>query len=92
MSCHDARRTFVCSSLHLGIPQSVVMKCTGHSDFRAMRPYVEVTDETTVRELAKWNLQSKKVEIDILFDKANEEKLDEVIKLLRTFKCVDSER
>lgn len=83
MSCHDARRTFVCSSLHLGIPQSVVMKCTGHSDFRAMRPYVEVADETTARELAKWDLQSMKVEIGILLEKVSEEKLDEVLKLLR---------
>lgn len=83
ISCHAARRTFVCSSIHLGIPQSVVMKCTGHSDFRAMRPYIEVADETTARELAKWDLQSKKVEIGILLDKVSEDKLDEVLKLLR---------
>ena len=83
MSCHDARRTFVCSSLHLGIPQSVVMKCTGHSDFRAMRPYIEVADETTARELSKWNLQAKKVEIGILLEKASEDKLNQVLKLLR---------
>lgn len=83
MSCHDARRTFVCSSLHLGIPQSVVMKCTGHSDFRAMRPYIEVADETTARELSKWDLQAKKVEIGILLEKASEDKLEQVLKLLR---------
>lgn len=83
LSCHDARRTFVCNSLHLGISQSVVMKCTGHADFRAMRPYIEVADETTARELAKWDLQSKKVEIGILLEKASEDKLDEVLKLLR---------
>jgi len=83
MSCHDARRTFVCSSLHLGIPQSVVMKCTGHSDFRAMRPYIEVADETTARELSKWDLQAKKVEIGILLEKASEDKLNQVLKLLR---------
>lgn len=83
LSCHDARRTFVCNSIHLGIPQSVVMKCTGHSDFRAMRPYIEVADETTARELAKWDLQSKKVEIGILLEKVSEDKLDEVLKLLR---------
>ena len=44
---------------------------------------IEVADETTARELAKWNLQSKKAEIGVLLDKANEEKLDEVLKLLR---------
>ena len=67
----------------MGIPQSVVMKCTGHSDYRAMRPYIEVADETTARELAKWDLQSKKVEIGTLLEKVSEEKLDEVLKLLR---------
>ena len=83
LSCHTARRTFVCSSLHLGIPQSVVMKCTGHSDFRAMRPYIEVADETTARELAKWNLQAKKVEIDTLLENTSEDKLNQLLKVLR---------
>ena len=83
LSCHTARRTFVCSSLHLGIPQSVVMKCTGHSDFRAMRPYIEVADETTARELAKWNLQAKKVEIETLLENTSEDKLNQLLKVLR---------
>jgi hypothetical protein len=48
-----------------------------------MRPYIEVADETTARELAKWDLQSKKVEIGTLLEKVSEEKLDEVLKLLR---------
>jgi hypothetical protein len=59
------------------------MKCTGHADFRAMRPYIEVADETTARELAKWDLQTKKLEISILLEKVSEEKLDKVLKLLR---------
>lgn len=59
------------------------MKCTGHSDFRAMRPYIEVADETTARELSKWDLQAKKVEIGILLEKASEDKLEQVLKLLR---------
>ena len=47
ISCHDARRTFVCCSLALGIPASVVMSCTGHSDYESMKPYIEVADENT---------------------------------------------
>ena len=82
-TCHVARKTFVCSSIHLGIPQSVVMKCTGHSDYRAMCPYIEVADEPTAREFAKWELQSKKVEIGILLEKASDDKLEQVLKLLR---------
>lgn len=83
LSCHAARRTFVCISLHLDIPLSVVMKCTGHADYSAMRPYIEVADEKTAHELAKWEHQSKKTEIDKLLKKVGEDKLDEVLKLLR---------
>ena len=55
ISCHDARRTFVCCSLALGIPASVVMSCTGHSDYESMKPYIEVADETSKIEMDKWN-------------------------------------
>lgn len=43
----------------------------------------EVADETTARELSKWDLQAKKVEIGILLEKASEDKLEQVLKLLR---------
>ena len=55
ISCHDARRTFVCCSLALGIPASVVMSCTGHSDYESMKPYIEVADETQKMQMEKWN-------------------------------------
>lgn len=60
ISCHDARRTFVCCSLALGIPASVVMSCTGHSDYESMKPYIEVADETTRIEMDKWNTHQYK--------------------------------
>lgn len=53
ISCHDARRTFVCCSLALGIPASVVMSCTGHSDYESMKPYIEVADETQKIQMEK---------------------------------------
>ena len=55
IGCHDARRTFVCCSLSFGIPTTVVMSCTGHSSYQAMRPYIEICDETQRKELDKWN-------------------------------------
>ena len=64
----------------LAIVDSYVKK---HIPVHELSKEFEVADDTTARELVKWDLQSKKVEIDILLDKANEEKLDEVIKLLR---------
>jgi integrase len=46
LGTHTGRRTFICNALDLGIPATVVMKWTGHSDFRAMQPYVDATDKT----------------------------------------------
>ena len=75
ISCHDARRTFVCCSLALGIPPSVVMSCTGHSDYESMKPYIEVADETQKMEMDKWNSHQYKSEIISMMDKMNSEQL-----------------
>ena len=63
IGCHDARRTFVCCSLAFGIPPTVVMSCTGHSTYNAMKPYIEVADETQRVELAKWDKAEKQGDI-----------------------------
>lgn len=51
LSTHAGRRTFVTNALMLGIPPSIVMKWTGHSDYRAMKPYIEVVDETAKKAM-----------------------------------------
>ena len=43
---HAARRTFICFALSNGIPPQVVMKWTGHSDYKAMRPYIDIAEKT----------------------------------------------
>ena len=43
---HAARRTFICFALSSGIPPQVVMKWTGHSDYKTMRPYIDVAAKT----------------------------------------------
>ena len=43
---HAARRTFICFALSQGIPPQVVMKWTGHSDYKAMRPYIDIAEKT----------------------------------------------
>lgn len=63
IGCHDGRRTFVCCSLAFGIPPTVVMSCTGHSTYNAMKPYIEVADETQRIELAKWDKAEKQNDI-----------------------------
>lgn len=45
MSTHAGRRTFICKALSMNIPPEVVMKWTGHSDYKAMKPYIAVADK-----------------------------------------------
>ncbi|WP_462341250.1 site-specific integrase [Phocaeicola plebeius] len=42
---HSGRRTFICNALMLGIAPNVVMKWTGHSDYKSMQPYIDIADE-----------------------------------------------
>ena len=55
LSSHAGRRTFICYALSLGIPPDIVMKWTGHSDYKAMKPYIEIAESTRVKAMAKIN-------------------------------------
>ncbi|MBR1793256.1 MAG: site-specific integrase [Bacteroidales bacterium] len=55
ITTHCARRTFVVNALRLGIPAEVIMKWTGHSDFKSMRPYVKIVDDLKRQEMDKFN-------------------------------------
>ena len=76
----------MCCSLALGIPPTIVMSCTGHSTYNAMRPYIEVADETQRIELAKWDMAEKKDDIKRNIAKklenVDEEKLKKVLEIL----------
>jgi integrase len=52
---HTGRRTFICNALALGIPVQVVMKWTGHSDFKSMKPYIDVADKIRAGEMERFN-------------------------------------
>lgn len=41
---HCGRRTFICNALMLGIAPNVVMKWTGHADYKSMKPYIDIAD------------------------------------------------
>ena len=56
ISTHAGRRTFICNALSLGIPPQVVMKWTGHSDYKAMKPYIDISDETKISAMERFNL------------------------------------
>lgn len=55
LGTHAGRRTFICNALSLGIPPQVVMKWTGHSDYKAMKPYIDIADEIKASAMAKFN-------------------------------------
>lgn len=57
LTTHCGRRTFVVNALYLGIPAEVVMKWTGHSDYKAMKPYVKIVDDLKKSEMNKFNLK-----------------------------------
>lgn len=55
MSTHTGRRTFICNALALGIPADVVMKWTGHKDYDAMRPYIDIADDVRRKSMERFN-------------------------------------
>lgn len=50
---HTGRRTFIVNCLSLGIPPNVVMKWTGHSDYKSMKPYIDIVDSIKASEMTK---------------------------------------
>lgn len=44
ISSHCGRRTFICNALSMGIAPNIVMKWTGHSDYKSMKPYIDIAD------------------------------------------------
>ena len=55
LGTHTGRRTFICNALALGIPAQVVMKWTGHSDYKAMKPYIDIADDVKANAMNKFN-------------------------------------
>jgi len=55
LGTHAGRRTFICNAFALGIPPQVVMKWTGHSDYKAMKPYIDIADDIKANAMSKFN-------------------------------------
>lgn len=55
LTTHCGRRTFIVNSLRLGVPSEVIMKWTGHSDYKAMKPYIKIVDKLKASEMEKFN-------------------------------------
>ena len=55
ISTHAGRKTFICYALTIGIPPQVVMKWTGHSDYKAMKPYIDIAATDAAAAMEKFN-------------------------------------
>ena len=55
LGTHAARRTFICYALGVGIPPQVVMKWTGHNDYKSMRPYIAIAESTAAEAMKLFN-------------------------------------
>ena len=55
LTTHCGRRTFVVNALRLGIPVEVIIRWTGHSDYKSLKPYVKIVDELKRREMSKFD-------------------------------------
>ncbi len=52
---HTARRTFVTLALSRGVPPQIVMDWTGHSSYKAMRPYIDIMNEARASSMNALN-------------------------------------
>lgn len=55
ITTHCGRRTFISNAIIMGIPPNIVMKWTGHSDYKAMMPYIAIADEERKKSMALFN-------------------------------------
>lgn len=55
LTTHCGRRTFICNALMMGIQPNIVMKWTGHSDYKSMRPYIDVADDAKASAMNLFN-------------------------------------
>ncbi|WP_073105665.1 site-specific integrase [Hymenobacter daecheongensis] len=56
ISSHCGRRTFVTLALEQGLPWDVIMKVTGHKQFKAFNRYIQVTED---RQIAAFSVMWK---------------------------------
>lgn len=84
LGTHAGRRTFICNALTLGIPAQTVMKWTGHSDYIAMKPYIDIADKEKQEAMRLWD-KKEDHETEKLLRQLKEipkEKLSEILKQL----------
>ncbi len=62
LGTHSGRRTFICNALMLGISPEIVMKWTGHSDYKSMKPYIDIADSAKKEAMKLFNKKGLKTD------------------------------
>ena len=52
-------RRIICNAIRLGIPTNVIMEWTGHSDYKAMKPYIKIVDAVKEENMSKFDTFSE---------------------------------
>lgn len=55
ITSHVARRTFISQAVIMGIPIPVIMKWTGHNDYKAMQPCIAIADKEKKKAMTLFN-------------------------------------
>ncbi|MBT3801437.1 MAG: tyrosine-type recombinase/integrase [Bacteroidetes bacterium] len=55
ITTHTARRTFITTALIMNIPAQVIMKWTGHSDYKSFEGYIKISEEERRNAMKKFN-------------------------------------
>ena len=55
LGTHAGRRTFICFMLSQGTSPQIIMKWTGHSDYKAMKPYIDIADEARQKAMKSFD-------------------------------------
>ncbi len=56
VTSHIGRKTFITTCLNKGIPLQDVMRMSGHSDYRAMKPYMAISKDHIKEVARKWEI------------------------------------
>lgn len=51
ISTHTGRRSFISNALASGMPPNIVMDFTGHSDYQAMKPYIDAVESAREKHM-----------------------------------------
>ena len=57
ITTHWGRHSFIVHALSIGIAPNIVMSWTGHSNYDAMRPYINIVDKVKIDSMRKFNLR-----------------------------------